>query len=51
MNEQDQSAADNGRTSFTDQNPEYENKSLVEQRTESEIIAEKSMRYEYYIHY
>ena len=24
---------------------------MVEQRTESDIIAEKSMRYEYYVHY
>ena len=51
MDEQDQPAANDGSTIFTDQNPENENKSSVEQRTETDIIADKSMRYEYYINY
>lgn len=51
MEDQDQPQADNGSsTIFTDQNPENENRSL-EQRTEQDIIAEKSMRYEYYVNY
>lgn len=34
------------------QNPENENKSgLDQQKTEEDAIVEKSMRYEYYIHY
>ena len=50
-NEQDQPMAGDGSTFFTDQNPECENKSSVEQRTESDVILDKSMRYEYYVHY
>ena len=33
------------------QNPDNENKSMVEQKTEEDIVLDKSMRYEYYIHY
>lgn len=39
-------------TTADHQNTENENKQAVDlQKTEEDIIAEKSMRYEYYIHY